>query len=130
VRAERRSGHREIVKERRGTGPGGAAAYSASKASLTQLARVTALEWGKRDIRVNIVHPNAVFDTAIWDEETLRARATSDGLTMEDYKTNNLLGVGVTSHGVAAVIVAFCSPTFAKRTGAQIPIDGGNDRVV
>jgi rhamnose utilization protein RhaD (predicted bifunctional aldolase and dehydrogenase)/NAD(P)-dependent dehydrogenase (short-subunit alcohol dehydrogenase family) len=110
-------------------GPG-AAAYSASKASLTQLARVTALEWGKRDIRVNIVHPNAVFDTAIWDEETLRTRAASYGLTIEDYKTNNLLGVEVTSHDVAAVIVALCSPTFAKTTGAQIPIDGGNDRVV
>jgi NAD(P)-dependent dehydrogenase (short-subunit alcohol dehydrogenase family) len=110
-------------------GPG-AAAYSASKASLTQLARVTALEWGKRDIRVNVVHPNAVFDTGIWDEETLRTRAASYGLTIEDYKTSNLLGVEVTSHDVAAVIVALCSPTFAKTTGAQIPIDGGNDRVV
>ncbi len=110
-------------------GPG-AATYSASKASLTQLARVAALEWAKRDIRVNIVHPNAVFDTAIWDEETLRTRAASYGLTIEEYKTNNLLGVEVTSQDVAAVIVALCSPTFAKTTGAQIPIDGGNDRVV
>ena len=110
-------------------GPG-AAAYSASKASLTQLARVAALEWGGRNIRVNIVHPNAVFDTGIWDDGTLRARAASYGLSVEEYKTNNLLRVEVTSHDVAAVIAALCSPTFAKTTGAQIPIDGGNDRVV
>src|SRR5690606_4106714 len=43
-------------------GPG-AAAYSASKAALTQLARVAALEWGADGIRVNTIHPNAVFDT-------------------------------------------------------------------
>ena len=38
-------------------GPG-VAAYSASKAALTQLARVAALEWGADGIRVNILHPN------------------------------------------------------------------------
>jgi NAD(P)-dependent dehydrogenase (short-subunit alcohol dehydrogenase family) len=110
-------------------GPG-AAAYSASKASLTQLARVAALEWGKRNVRVNVVHPNAVFDTGVWDDATLQARAASYGLTVDEYKTNNLLGVEVTSNDVAAVVVALCSATFAKTTGAQIPIDGGNDRVV
>ena len=110
-------------------GPG-AAAYSASKAALTQLARVAALEWAERGIRVNIVHPNAVFDTGIWDAATLASRAASYGLTVEEYKTNNLLGVEVTSRDVAGVIVSLCSPTFAKTTGAQIPIDGGNERIV
>jgi rhamnose utilization protein RhaD (predicted bifunctional aldolase and dehydrogenase)/NAD(P)-dependent dehydrogenase (short-subunit alcohol dehydrogenase family) len=110
-------------------GPG-AAAYSASKAALTQLARVAALEWAAHGIRVNIVHPNAVFDTGIWDAATLESRAASYGLTVEQYKTNNLLGVEVTSHDVARVIVALCTPVFAKTTGAQIPIDGGNERIV
>ena len=108
----------------------GAAAYSASKAALTQLARVAALEWGTRGIRVNVVHPNAVFDTGVWDAATLESRAASYGLTVEEYRTNNLLGVDVTSADVAAVIVALCSPTFAKTTGAQVPVDGGSDRVV
>jgi rhamnose utilization protein RhaD (predicted bifunctional aldolase and dehydrogenase)/NAD(P)-dependent dehydrogenase (short-subunit alcohol dehydrogenase family) len=108
----------------------GAAAYSASKAALTQLARVAALEWAERGIRVNMVHPNAVFDTGIWDPDMLAGRAASYGLTVEEYKTNNLLGVEVTSEDVAAVIVALCTPTFAKTTGAQIPVDGGNERVV
>ena len=52
-------------------GPG-AAAYSCSKAALTQLARVAALEWAKDGIRVNTFHAHAVFDTGIWTAEVLR----------------------------------------------------------
>jgi rhamnose utilization protein RhaD (predicted bifunctional aldolase and dehydrogenase)/NAD(P)-dependent dehydrogenase (short-subunit alcohol dehydrogenase family) len=110
-------------------GPG-AAAYSASKAALTQLARVAALEWAPRGIRVNVVHPNAVFDTGVWDEATLASRAARYGLTVDEYKQNTLLGVSVTSVDVARVIVELCTATFAKTTGAQIPVDGGNDRIV
>jgi rhamnose utilization protein RhaD (predicted bifunctional aldolase and dehydrogenase)/NAD(P)-dependent dehydrogenase (short-subunit alcohol dehydrogenase family) len=130
VRAPR--GGRVVVNASKNVpAPGpGAAAYSASKASLTQLARVAALEWASRGIRVNVVHPNAVFDTGVWDAEQLESRAAHYGLTVDEYKTNTLLGVSVTSADVAAVIVALCSPTFAKTTGAQIPVDGGNERVV
>jgi rhamnose utilization protein RhaD (predicted bifunctional aldolase and dehydrogenase)/NAD(P)-dependent dehydrogenase (short-subunit alcohol dehydrogenase family) len=110
-------------------GPG-VAAYSASKAALTQLARVAALEWAGRGIRVNLVHPNAVFDTGIWDDETLASRAASYGLSIEEYRRNNLLGVEVTSRDVAAVVVALCTDVFGCTTGAQIPVDGGNERVV
>jgi rhamnose utilization protein RhaD (predicted bifunctional aldolase and dehydrogenase)/NAD(P)-dependent dehydrogenase (short-subunit alcohol dehydrogenase family) len=110
-------------------GPG-AAAYSASKAALLQLARVAALEWAPRGVRVNVVHPNAVFDTGIWDRETIASRAASYNLTVEQYKTNNLLGVEIHSGDVANVIVALCSPTFAKTTGAQIQVDGGTDRTI
>jgi rhamnose utilization protein RhaD (predicted bifunctional aldolase and dehydrogenase)/NAD(P)-dependent dehydrogenase (short-subunit alcohol dehydrogenase family) len=110
-------------------GPG-AAAYSASKAALTQLARVAALEWAQRGVRVNIVHPNAVFDTGIWDDATIASRAASYDLSIEEYKTNNLLGVEINSGDVARAIVALCSPAFAKTTGAQIPIDGGTDRTL
>jgi rhamnose utilization protein RhaD (predicted bifunctional aldolase and dehydrogenase)/NAD(P)-dependent dehydrogenase (short-subunit alcohol dehydrogenase family) len=110
-------------------GPG-VAAYSASKAALLQLARVAALEWAQRGVRVNIVHPNAVFDTGVWNPETIASRAASYNLTVEQYKRNNLLGVEITSRDVADVIVALCSPTFAKTTGAQIPVDGGTDRTI
>jgi NAD(P)-dependent dehydrogenase (short-subunit alcohol dehydrogenase family) len=110
-------------------GPG-QAAYSTSKSALTQLARVAALEWGKDKIRVNVVHPNAVFDTGLWTEEVLQQRAASYGLSVEDYKRNNVLSTEVTSRTVAGVIVQLCGPTFAATTGAQIPIDGGNERVI
>jgi rhamnose utilization protein RhaD (predicted bifunctional aldolase and dehydrogenase)/NAD(P)-dependent dehydrogenase (short-subunit alcohol dehydrogenase family) len=110
-------------------GPG-ASAYSVAKAGLTQLARVAALELGQFGIRVNVTHPNMVFDTAIWTKEVLESRANNYGMTVEEYKTNNLLKTEVTSKNVAELVVTMAGPAFAKTTGAQIPIDGGNDRVV
>ena len=110
-------------------GPG-AAAYSASKAALTQLARVAALEWGGDKIRVNIMHPDAVFDTALWAGGVLEARAQSYGLSLEQYKTKNVLKAEVSSRDVAALAVALCGRAFARTTGAQVPVDGGNDRVI
>jgi NAD(P)-dependent dehydrogenase (short-subunit alcohol dehydrogenase family) len=110
-------------------GPG-AAAYSASKAALTQLARVAALEWGAERIRVNVVHPNAVFDTALWTTEVLASRAAQYGMSVEDYRKNNVLKVAVNSADVAEMAAEMCGPLFAKTTGAQVPVDGGNDRVI
>ena len=110
-------------------GPG-LAAYSASKAALTQLGRVAALEWGRDRIRVNTIHPNAVFDTGLWTEEAIQQRASAYGLSVAQYKTNNLLQTEVTSRDVAEMACALCGPLFARTTGAQIPIDGGNERVI
>ncbi len=108
----------------------GAAAYSASKAAVTQLARVAALEWGKDRIRVNLVHPDAIFDTGIWTEEVLKARAAHYGLTVQQYKTRNVLGVELNSHYVGELVAEMLGPLFEKITGAQIPVDGGSDRVI
>ncbi len=110
-------------------GPG-AAAYSVAKAGQTQLARVAALELGPFGIRVNTLHPNAVFDTAIWTDAVLAKRAEHYGLTVEQYKCNNLLNTEVRSADVAALACALAGPLFAKTTGAQLPVDGGNERVV
>lgn len=110
-------------------GPG-AAAYSASKAAGQQLARVAALEWGNDGIRINTVHPNAVFDTGIWTPEILQARASSYQMNVDQYKKNNVLGVEVNSRDVAELVAELCGPKFAKTTGAQIPVDGGNVRVI
>jgi len=110
-------------------GPG-ASAYSVAKAGLTQLARVAALELAADGIRVNIIHPDAVFDTGIWTQEILNERAKHYGLTVEEYKTKNLLKTEVTSKDVAALVCCMAGPAFAKTTGAQVPIDGGNERVI
>jgi NAD(P)-dependent dehydrogenase (short-subunit alcohol dehydrogenase family) len=126
-----RSGRVVVIASKNVPAPGpGAAAYSASKAAVNQLARVAALEWGKHNIRVNIVHPNAVFDTGVWTEEVLRTRARSYGLSIDEYKTNNVLRTEVTSRDVAAMVIAMCGAAFAKTTGAQVPVDGGNERVI
>jgi NAD(P)-dependent dehydrogenase (short-subunit alcohol dehydrogenase family) len=86
-------------------------------------------DW-RRVMAVNVVHPNAVFDTGIWDPATIASWAASYAMTVEQYKRSNLLGVEITSGDVANVIVALCSDTFAKTTGAQVPIDGGTERTI
>lgn len=110
-------------------GPG-QAAYSVAKAGLTQLLRVAALELGAYGIRVNALHPNAVFDTALWTDKVLQSRAQSYNMTVEEYKSNNVLKKEVTSHDVAKLVVAMVNDTFGKTTGAQVAIDGGNERVI
>ena len=126
-----RGGRVVIIGSKNVPAPGpGAAAYSASKAALNQLARVAALEWGSDNIRINSLHPNAVFDTGLWTEEVLAARAKHYGLTVDEYKKNNVLKTEVTSRDVAELTAELCGSLFAKTTGAQIPVDGGNDRVI
>lgn len=110
-------------------GPG-ASAYSVAKAGLTQLARIAALELASKGIRVNVLHPDAVFDTGIWTQEVLENRARHYGMTVQEYKTKNLLKVEIHAKDVADLVTAMVGPLFAKTTGAQIPIDGGNDRVI
>jgi rhamnose utilization protein RhaD (predicted bifunctional aldolase and dehydrogenase)/NAD(P)-dependent dehydrogenase (short-subunit alcohol dehydrogenase family) len=126
-----RGGRVVVIGSKNVPAPGpGAAAYSASKAALAQLARVAALEWGADAIRINMLNPNAVFDTGIWTDEVLAERAKHYGLSVEAYKKNNVLRVEVTSRDVAELAAELCGPLFAKTTGAQIPVDGGNDRVI
>ena len=120
-----------VVSTRNVPAPGpGAAAYSASKAALTQLARVAALEWASDGIRVNVVNPDAVFDTGIWNDDLLAARAAHHNMDVESYKSRNLLGEAVTSQHVAQVVAELAGDRFAATTGAQIPVDGGNERVI
>jgi len=120
-----------VVGSKNVLAPGpGASAYSTSKAGLTQLARVAALELAPFGVRVNTIHPDAVFDTGIWSEEVLATRAKHYGLTIDQYKRKNLLKTEITSKNVAQLVSTMVGTAFLKTTGAQIPIDGGNDRVI
>lgn len=125
-----RGGRLVLVSTKNVAAPGpGVAAYSASKAAAAQLARVLALEWAPDGIRVNQVEPDAVFDTSIWTPELLAARAAEYGLTIEAYRTRNLLGAEVTSAAVAEAVGVFCE-MLPVTTGAHLSVDGGNDRVI
>lgn len=119
-----------LVSTKNVAAPGpGVASYSASKTAAAQLARVAALEWASDGIRVNQVEPDAVFDTAIWTPELLAARAANYGLSVDEYRTRNLLRTEVRSTTVAEAVVAFCE-RFPATTGAHLSVDGGNDRVI
>ncbi|MCX5516311.1 short-chain dehydrogenase [Kaistia algarum] len=120
-----------FIGSRNVAAPGaGAAAYSVSKAGLTQLMRVAALELAPAGVTVNAVHPDAVFDTRLWTEEALETSARRYGITVAEYKSRNLMRAEVKSTDVARAVAALVDGTFSRTTGAQIPVDGGNDRVI
>lgn len=120
-----------FVGSRNVAAPGaGAGSYSCAKAAVTQLVRVAALELAGDGVRVNIIHPDAVFDTELWTAEALARSAERYNMTVEQYKTRNLMKTEIRSRDVAAMVAAMASPLFGKTTGAQIPVDGGNDRVI
>ena len=131
LRLAPRGGRIVVIGSRNVPAPGpGAAAYSASKAALNQVARVAALEWAKDGIRINSLHPDSVYDTGLWTADLLAARAKAYNMTVEQYKKKNLLRTEVGSRDVAELAAEMCGPLFAKTTAAQVPIDGGNERVV
>ena len=127
-----RGGRVVVIGSKNVPAPGpGAAAYSASKAALTQLARVAALEWGADGIRVNVVHPNAVFDTGIWTEDGARSarrelrpqrRGVQDATTCCAWRSP--AGTWRSSRPRCA---GRSSP---GRPARRCPIDGGNERVI
>lgn len=106
------------------------AAYSAAKAAETQLARVLAIEAAPHRIRVNILHPDGIFEgSGLWSPETRRKRAKAWGIPVaqveEHYRKRNLLQVKVTAEDVAEAVLFFASDASSKITGAQLPVDGG-----
>jgi hypothetical protein len=60
----------------------------------------------------------------------LEARAKHYGLSVKEYKTNNVMKVEVNSADVAELAAEMCGVLFSKTTAAQVPVDGGNDRVI
>ncbi len=108
----------------------GEAAYSASKAAIGQLARVVALEWPRDGIGVNSVDPDAVFDTALGDEELLASCAKHDGMKLEAIERKTVLRVAVTSRNVAEMAEAMGGALFDCTAAGQLSIDCSTERVI
>ena len=105
------------------------AAYSAAKSAETQLARVLAIENGEVGIRVNIIHPDGVFEgSGLW-EEIKKERARSHGIGAEEleryYQNRNLMKARVTPQDVAEATLFFLSKRSARTTGCMLTVDGG-----
>ncbi len=108
----------------------GFGAYSASKAAEAQLAKVLALEGAEIGVRVNTLHPDAVFrGTRLWSEEMRRERAKAHGVAPEKleefYAQRNLLKVADRPEDVAEAALFFASDRSSRITGACLPVDGG-----
>lgn len=103
-------------------------AYSASKAAAAQLARILAVEHGGDGIRVNVVHPDAVF-TDLWTPEIRASRARAYGIPEErleeHYRQRTLLGRTVTPEDVAEAVAFLASERSAKSTGNMLVVDSG-----
>lgn len=136
---------RRVIRELKKQGLGGAlvfiasknvlapgkdfAAYSAAKSAETQLARVLAIENGEAGIRVNIVHPDGVFEgSGLW-ERIKKERARSHGIKPKQlehyYQGRNLMKVRVEAKDVAEAVLFLVSKRSAKTTGCMITVDGG-----
>jgi NAD(P)-dependent dehydrogenase (short-subunit alcohol dehydrogenase family) len=94
-------------------------AYSAGKAGLISLTRALALEYGRFNIRANIVLPGTIR-SPIWDER--RAREPNVLKTLERWYP---LGRIVEPDEVAQVVVFLASDLASAVTGAVVPVDCG-----
>ena len=98
-------------------------AYGIPKGATLSLARQYALEHGRDKIRVNAVNADRIR-SGLLNDEMIRSRAQSRGITEKDYLSGNLLGGEVTAEDVAQ---AFVHQALAlKTTGNITTVDGGN----
>jgi NAD(P)-dependent dehydrogenase (short-subunit alcohol dehydrogenase family) len=110
----------------------GFGAYSATKAACHQLGRVASLEFAQRDIRVNMVAPDAVFSegkykSGLWETvgaERMKARGMDEKQLQKYYRNRNLLKIKITGRDVANAVL-FLATRQTPTTGATIPVDGG-----
>ena len=130
LRAQRMGGAIVFVASKNVLAPGkDFAAYSAAKAAQTQLARVLAIETAEAGVRVNIVHPDGVFEgSGLW-EKIKKERARSHGVSSAGlekyYQDRNLMKVRVEAGDVAEAVLFFLSQRSAKTTGCMLTVDGG-----
>nr|WP_244147017.1 SDR family oxidoreductase [Paraburkholderia bryophila] len=103
-------------------GSPGSAAYSATKAGITAMAKVFATELVQRGIRVNTVIPGGTR-TPIWTRGA-REGATLDA-TEEALAPRIPFGRLATPEEVAAAVLFLASNDASGMTGAEIVVDGG-----
>jgi NAD(P)-dependent dehydrogenase (short-subunit alcohol dehydrogenase family) len=92
--------------------------YASSKAALDSITRVSALELGKYNIRVNSVNPSVVMTPMsawYWGREEIKG----------PFLSAMPLGRWATEDEIAAPIVFLLSDGASMITGVSLPIDGG-----
>ena len=94
-------------------------AYSAAKAGMIAMTKAIAMEYGRYNVRANIVLPGTVR-TPLWD-----ARKAKDPNVLKKLERWYPLGRIVEPDEVAQVIAFLASDAASAVTGAAIPVDCG-----
>ena len=102
-----------------GLGALGDPAYSAAKAGMISLTRSLAIEYGRFNIRSNIVLPGTVR-TPLWER-----RASKDSTVLETLRRWYPLGRIVEPIDVARTVGFLASDAAAAITGVSLPVDCG-----
>jgi NAD(P)-dependent dehydrogenase (short-subunit alcohol dehydrogenase family) len=116
---QRRSGSIVFVGSVNGLSTFGNPAYSAVKAGLVSLTHSMAVEYGRFNIRANIVCPGTVR-TPAWAKRIARNPEIFDGL-----KKWYPLGRVAEPSDIARAIVFLASDDAAFISGVALPVDGG-----
>jgi NAD(P)-dependent dehydrogenase (short-subunit alcohol dehydrogenase family) len=115
----RRSGNIVNVGSVNGLQALGDPAYSAAKAGMIAMTKAIAMEYGRYNIRANIVLPGTVR-TPLWNE-----RAAKDPNVLKVLERWYPLGRIVEPAEVAKVIAFLASDAASAVTGVAIPVDCG-----
>ncbi|GAJ97912.1 SDR family NAD(P)-dependent oxidoreductase [Geomicrobium sp. JCM 19055] len=98
------------------TGMAGAGAYTASKGAVRSITKAAAVDYGKKNIRVNSVHPGYIV-------------TPMSAPSMEQYKDYFLTQVALPQLGnaeeVANAVLFLASDEANHITGIELPVDGG-----
>ncbi|MCG2622609.1 glucose 1-dehydrogenase [Arthrobacter sp. I2-34] len=97
----------------------GHTAYGASKGAVRIMSKDVAMEWGRKQVRVNTIHPGYVA-TGMADYGAAEANTTLDELGAA-YP----LGRIAQPEDIANLVLFLTSDEASFITGAEIPIDGG-----
>lgn len=101
----------------------GYSAYSASKGGIVALTRAIALDYARRNIRVNTVLPGAVQTPML--ENSVKNLDTPREEIMRQWNESQPLGRVGQPEEIAAVIMFAASPENSFMTGATLVADGG-----
>jgi NAD(P)-dependent dehydrogenase (short-subunit alcohol dehydrogenase family) len=98
------------------SGMAGAGAYTASKGAVRSISKAAAVDYGKKNIRVNSVHPGYIV-------------TPMSAPSMEAYKDYFLSQVALPNLGnadeVASAVLFLASDEASHITGIELPVDGG-----
>ncbi len=101
---------------------GGNISYAASKGAVMSLTRVLAIEYARRNIRVNAINPG-VIDTAM--NQRNKARADDPDAVEERWRQVTPLGRMGTGAEIAETVLYLASDQSSFVTGIGLLIDGG-----